>query len=536
MIHLPVLFLFLPIVIALIIYLIQSSHIHWLVFPMQLILIVSFIFYVIAWKNDPSIGVLVFGGWDETIAITFLLDALNLTFVGLTIFFFSIIFFYAFKSNYHEKKFFFFLAFLESVFLGLLMTNDLFNLFVFLEVIALLVTLLITYRKGENALKAGLQYLLLASMASILYLIGVLLLYYVFGHLNIALMKDTMPSVLNTNLVKLAYGLIITGIGLKAAVFPLYAWLPKAHGVAPSSVSALLSGLVVKAALYLLMRLHGEMFHAPYEFSTVIFWLGMISALAGVIFAMVQKDLKQILAYHTVSQVGLMFIGLSFNQGNSFLGGWLHILNHAVFKGLLFLAAGVIIKAYQTKKVYDIQGVFKTLPWTASLMLIGILSITGAPLFNGYVSKSMLKYAFKDDMFIMFLFNLINLGTIISFSKVAMMLFGKPHLKVLIKRASISQHLPMTILAITSLVIGLFYQPLITWIYDIVPYAIHLEDARIYLEYIFWVSLGFNLYYFILKRDYRPLAKIRELTMTFPTANFLLLVFLVSMVAFLYLA
>jgi multicomponent Na+:H+ antiporter subunit D len=349
-------------------------------------------------------------------------------------------------------------------------------------------------------------------------------------------MKATMPSVLNTNLVKLAYGLIITGICLKAAVFPLYAWLPKAHGVAPSSVSALLSGLVVKAALYLLMRLHGEMFHAPYEFSTVIFWLGMISALAGVIFAMVQKDLKQILAYHTVSQVGLMLIGLSFDQGNSFLGGWLHILNHAVFKGLLFLAAGVIIKTYQTKKVYDIQGVFKTLPWTASLMLIGILSITGAPLFNGYVSKSMLKYAFKDDMVIMFLFNLINLGTIISFSKVAMMLFGKPHHKVLIKRASISQHLPMTILAITSLVIGLFYQPLITWIYDIVPYAIHLEDTRIYLEYIFWVSLGFNLYYFIIKRDYRPLAKIRELTMTFPTANFLLLVFLVSMVAFLYLA
>lgn len=536
MIHLPVLLLFLPIVIALVLYLIQSSWIHWIVFPMQLILIIALIFYVIAWKADPSIGLLVFGGWDQTIAITFVLDALNLTFMGLTIFFFSIIFFYAFKANYHEKKFFFFLAFLESVFLGLLMTNDLFNLFVFLEVIALLVTLLITYRKGENALKAGLQYLLLASMASILYLIGVLLLYYVFGHLNIALIREAMPLVLNTNLVKLAYGLIITGISLKAAVFPLYAWLPKAHGVAPSSVSALLSGLIVKAALYLLMRLHGEMFHNPYEFSNVLLWLGIISALAGVIFAMVQKDLKQILAYHTVSQVGLMLIGLSFNAGNSYIGGWLHILNHAVFKGLLFLAAGVIIKTYQTKKVYDIKGVFKTLPWTAILMMVGILSITGAPLFNGYVSKSMIKYAFKDDILMMFLYNLINLGTIISFSKVAMMLFGKPHQAVRMKRASVTQHIPMTILALASLMIGLFYQPIITWIYEVIPYAIHLEDSSIYLEYIFWGSLGFNLYYFVIKRDYRPLAKIRELNMTFPTANFLLLLFLVSMFTFVYLA
>jgi len=171
---------------------------------MQLVLMISFVIYVIAWKSDPSMGLIIFGGWQETIAITFYLDALNLTFVGLTLFFFTIIYYYSFKANYHEKKFFFFLTFLESVFLGLLMTNDLFNLFVFLELAALLVTLLITYRKGENDLKAGLQYLLLASMASIMYLIGVLLLYYVFGHLNIRLMAATMSPLVDENVVKLA--------------------------------------------------------------------------------------------------------------------------------------------------------------------------------------------------------------------------------------------------------------------------------------------------------------------------------------------
>lgn len=532
--QLPVLWLFLPIFISLVIYLIKSSHIHWLIFPMQVALMVSFVIYVLAWKGDPSIGSIIFGGWSETIAITFYLDALNLTFVGLSLFIFTIIFYYAFKANYHEKKFFFFLTFLESVFLGILMTNDLFNLFVFLELTALLVTLLITYRKGENALKAGLQYLLLASVASILYLIGVLLLYYVFGHLNIRLMAATMATVIDANVVKLAYGLMITGFALKGAIFPLYSWLPKAHGVAPSSISALLSGLIVKASMYLFMRIHTGMFGSPYQFGEVLFWLGMVSALAGVGFAMVQKDAKQILAYHTVSQVGLMLVGLSFDQGTSYVGGWMHIIHHAIFKGLLFLAVGVIIKTYQTKKVYEIHGVMKTLPWTGILLVVGMLSITGAPLFNGYVSKTMIKYAFADDDVKMFIFNLINLGTIISFSKMAMMLFGKPTQVVNIKRASISQHIPMTILAFSSLVIGMFYQPILQSIFSFSAYAIHLEDLGIYLEYIFWVSLGFNLYYFVIKKDYRPFAKLRDLTVTFPTANFLLLFFLVSVFALVY--
>jgi multicomponent Na+:H+ antiporter subunit D len=399
----------------------------------------------------------------------------------------------------------------------------------FRSLTALLVTLLITYRKGENALKAGLQYLLLTSVASILYLLAVLFLYYVFGHINVQLIGESMPEFLETSVVKFAYVLMMTGFSLKAALFPLYNWLPKAHGVAPSSVSALLSGLIVKAALYLIMRMHGQMFHTPYDFSVILFWLGVVSALAGVILAMVQKDLKQILAYHTVSQVGLMLIGLSFNEGHSFVGGWLHIVHHAIFKGLLFLAAGVIIKAYQTKKVYAIRGVFKTLPWTAILLIVGMLAITGAPLFNGFVSKTMIKYAFKDDVVLIGLFNLINLGTIVSFSKVAMMLFGKPiQPVVLVKRASVTQHIPMTILALLTLGLGVLYQPLLQSIYQWQAYNVHLEDFNVYLDYLVWVSLGFNLYYIGIRNDGFILQKLREFNFTFPTANALLIAVLVT--------
>ncbi len=531
----PVLLLFSPVIVSIIMYLVKKPWIHFLVFPLQAFLAYCLIAYIMALQSSPELALTIFGGWRQDIAISFYVDYLNLTFMGLTIFFFLIIYYYSFKANYREKKFFFFLTFLQGIVLGLLMTNDLFNLFVFLELISLLVTLLITYKKVEHALKAGLQYLLLSSVAAMFYLIGVLLLYYVFGTINIRLILIGLPEVIDSTVIKLAYVMMLTGFALKGAIFPLYAWLPKAHGVAQSSISALLSGLIVKLALYLILRIHGQMFAVPYGFDQILFYLGFISSLVGVIFAMAQKDIKQILAYHTISQVGLMLIGLSFASGTSFVGGLFHVVNHAIFKGLLFLSAGVIIKVYQTKKVNDIRGLFKTLPWTSILLIIAILSITGAPLFNGFVSKTMIKYAFKDQLGWYALFTLINLGTIVSFSKLIMMFFGKPLTPVNISRASITQHIPMSILALSSLAIGIFYQPILTSIYQFIPYDVHIFDPAVYLDYLFYALIGFNIYLFIIKKDYRPLKWLRHFYILFPTANYLMVVLLMSFIAIIFL-
>lgn len=528
----PVLFMFLPIVFALIIYLVKRPFIHTLVFPLQIILSILFVVFILDLQTYPDQNLIVFGGWDPSIAITFYIDEINLIFIGLTIFFWFIIYYYSFKSNYLEKKFFFFLTFLEGVFLAALMTNDLFNLFVYLELMALIVTLLITYKKVENALKAGLQYLLLSSVAAMFYLIGVLFLYYVFGTLNIQLIKEGMSEVLDYRIIKLAYGLMITGFVLKGAIFPLYSWLPKAHGVAQSSISALLSGLIVKIALYLIIRIHHDMFGSPYSFNDVLLALGFISAFVGVVFALSQKDIKQILAYHTVSQVGLMLIGLSFGMGVSYIGGFFHILNHAVFKGLLFLIAGVIIKVYQTKKVNDIRGLFKTLPWTSVLLIIALLSITGAPLFNGFVSKTMIKYAFNDNLILFSIFQLINVGTIISFSKVAMMLFGKPLAPVKVFHASFTQHIPMSLLALVSISIGIFYQPIYQFLFINVPYDVKVFDVFNLIDYLVYLSIGFNLYFFIVKKDYPPFKWFLQFYIQFPTANYLMVMVLMTLLLF----
>ena len=519
----PILLVFLPIITSIVMFMVKGNTVHSLIFPLQVALMVLFGWYVYHLRLVPEDALIIFGDYEAWIGISFYADALNLTFVGLTLGMFFLIMYYSFKANRKEKKYFFFLTFLEGVFIGLLFTNDLFNLFVFLELTSLLVTILIAYKKVEQSLKAGLQYLLISSIAAMLYLVGVMMIYYVFGTINVRLVAQLMPLYQDTNVIRLAYAFMMAAFMVKGAVFPVYAWLPKAHGVAQSSISALLSGLIVKVSLYLIMRIHGGMFGSPYAFDQIWLIIGFMSAALGVVFAMTQKDVKQVLAYHTISQVGLMLIGLSFGEGNSFIGGFLHLVNHALFKGLLFLSAGVIIKVYDTKKVADIRGVFSTMPWTATLFLIGILGITGAPFLNGYVSKTMIKYAFANNDWLMVLFQLINLGTMISFSKLGLMLFGKPKGMVHTSKTSFRQHIPMTLMALLMLIIGLGYQPLLSWLYGLQAYDVKVGSWSSILDYILYGALAFIVYTSIIKKDGKPLKKIREFTISFPSLNVWLL-------------
>jgi multicomponent Na+:H+ antiporter subunit D len=540
MVYIPVLFVFIPIISALIIFLIKGSKIHYLSFLTQAALIVLYILYVLFLKKSPDQNIVIFGGWDTNLAISFYNDRLSLVFIGLTIFMWLIIVLYTFKINYKQKNLFFFLLFLQGVFLGLLQTNDLFNLFVFLELTAVLVTILIVYRKGGEAFKAGLQYLLVNTVAAMFFLIGVILLYYVYGTINIRIISTTIATYSDYNIVKFAYVLMITGLCVKAALFPLFTWLPRAHGVAQASISALLSGLIVKAALYIFIRINYQMFNNAYQMNDVFFYLGAISALVGVIIAMSQKDLKQILAYHTVSQVGIIMMGLStigdissiFTNLSSF-GGLLHAVNHAVFKSLLFLASGVIIRVYQTKKVDEIRGVFKTLPWTSIVLIIAMFSITGAPFFNGFISKSLIKYDFKDDVLKMIIFYLINLGTMISFIKFSQILFGKK--QQLTVQRNIKQHIAMSLLGITSLIIGLLYLPLGQSLFSINLNYVTYGNYLVYIEFIGLMSLAFIIFWFIIKRDFIVFKLLRKSPISFLTANSLFVLTLIVFGLFVFL-
>jgi len=193
------------------------------------------------------------------------------------------------------------------------------------------------------------------------------------------------------------FWLALFGFGIKAGLFPLHIWLPSAHANAPSHVSAILSGVTIKMGIYGLIRFSGWL-PIPPEAGWVVAFLGVISAVLGVAFALGQHDLKRLLAYHSVENIGIILIGLGFalvasGQGNTawgrlaLAGGLLHVWNHGLFKSLLFFSAGSVVHATGTRKMSQLGGLWRMMPWTASLFALGAVAISGLPPLNGFVSE-----------------------------------------------------------------------------------------------------------------------------------------------------
>ena len=318
----------------------------------------------------------------------------------------------------------FYLLVLEPIIMLLFMTRDIFNLFVLLEVSTIICGTLIMLLREKRSVYDGLVYIMINTIGIMFYLLGVGLLYRLFGNLDLNFLREQMVTVDKGNLL-LPYAFILTGLSVKSALFPVFLWLPKAHGSpgAPAIVSALLSGIYIKAGVFSLIQML-LLFNPVIDTSEMVLVIGVISALWGIILAVLSKDIKLILAYHTVSQIGLIFIGISRFDDLSFYGGMMHIMNHGLFKSLLFLCVGNVFRLYGTRTITDIKGLFKRCPVTGIGLLFGILGITGAPLFNGSISKYLIMSGFDDPVMAVFL-HLINFGTTLSFVKLGSILFGK---------------------------------------------------------------------------------------------------------------
>jgi hydrogenase-4 component B len=250
---------------------------------------------------------------------------------------------------------------------------------------------LVTLDRGRREVRAAGWLYLTASHAAALCLFAFFaLLAARTGSWSLAPMRD------RPELTPL-FWLALAGFGLKAGLFPLHIWLPSAHANAPSHVSAILSGVTIKLAIYGLIRFSGWL-PVPREAGWVVAFLGVISAVLGVAFALGQHDLKRLLAYHSVENIGIILIGLGFalvavSQGNAtwgylaLAGGLLHVWNHGLFKALLFFAAGSVLHATGTREMSRLGGLWRTMPWTASLFALGAIAICGLPPLNGFVSE-----------------------------------------------------------------------------------------------------------------------------------------------------
>jgi multicomponent Na+:H+ antiporter subunit D len=283
---------------------------------------------------------------------------------------------------------------------GVVLSGDLFNIFVFLEISVISSYALVAFGVEKNELEASFKYQVLGGLASFLILFGIGFIYWKTKTLNIADIKEAFNSGYNRSYFLFVQILILSGFGLKAAIIPFHAWLPDAHSSAPSPISAMLSGVLIKAVgIYVIIRLFFNMFTISEGMAILITTLGTLSMVIGVFLAIGQWDIKRLLAYHSISQMG--YVVMSVGAGMilvsrgvkndiaalAITGGIFHLINHAAFKSLLFLNAGSIEYRTGTRDLREMGGLAGLMPATSATSFVASLSISGIPPFNGFFSK-----------------------------------------------------------------------------------------------------------------------------------------------------
>jgi multicomponent Na+:H+ antiporter subunit D len=408
--------IFLPFLWGVLIFLIDKVSFTRTVFMEQVLL--SVLVGWLLWQGETSV---VLGGWPGGIGIEMAANGFGRLFLIMTAVAFWYVYAYLWKRHHEDHKLFLFLGMLQGALYGLYMTRDLFTMFLLIEFVTILASVLILYERDAVSVRAGLYYLIFNAVGMLIFLLGTIALYVQFGTLNLTMIGTLLPGMASSNAVQFALACFMTSFAVKTAAFPVGGWLPVAHGYAPTFISALLSGLVVKSGLFLYLFVI-----MPFDsewIPVITLALGVTAALYGVIRAIFQTDIKRMLAFHTVSQVGLMVIGLSMYQLDGGLGGMMHAFNHFMFKSLLFLTAGSLARMYETRNLGKIKGVMRSNPFLGVSIWIGVLAISGAPWMIGSVGKTLIKSGAADGWLIVAL-TLINAGTAISFSKWIAMLFG----------------------------------------------------------------------------------------------------------------
>ena len=270
---------------------------------------------------------------------------------------------------------------------GVVVSGDIFTLYVFLEIASIASYVLVAFGCEQEELEASFKYLILGTLGSTFVLLGIGMLYGLTSSLSFAAIAGTFAGHAGW-LPKLIVVFFIMGFSLKAAMVPFHAWLPDAHTSAPAPISAMLSGIVIKTlGIYAITRLLFHVIGFTPEVSRILLILASLSIVAGVFLALYQWDFKRLLAYSSISQVGYIMLGIGLGTPLGIMGGIFHLINHAVFKPLLFMNAGAVEYATGTRRLDRMGGLRKQMPVTAHTSLIASMSISGIPPFSGFWSK-----------------------------------------------------------------------------------------------------------------------------------------------------
>ena len=356
--------------------------------------LVLFLLSLVSIRFVNLYGTLVYsvGAWQIPIGIGMVLDGLSLFMlvtVNLLAFFIAI-----YSINYMEKftdKWKFYTLFLLMVagMNGVIITGDMFNLFVFLEIAAVASYALVAFGTERHELEAAFKYAVMGTVGSLFILLGIALLYSYTSTLNMADMARVLAGKDINSLTIMVSVLFIMGFGLKAALVPFHAWLPDAHPSAPAPISAMLSGILIKSlGVYTLCRVFYNVIGMNMTTSSILMFLGTVSMIVGGCLAIGQWDFKRLLAYSSISQIGYVVLGIGLGTPLGILGGLFHLFNHSVFKSLLFLNSGAVEYSTGTRNLQEMGGgLVAKMRLTGTTGFIASMSIAGVPPFNGFWSK-----------------------------------------------------------------------------------------------------------------------------------------------------
>lgn len=336
------------------------------------------------------------GGYAIGIALE--VDALSLFFaliVAVAVFVSGVYSIQYMRHDDNEREYYTLFLMLAGGVMGLVLSGDLFNMFIMVEVLTFAAVALTAFRNtATGALEAAFKYLVVGCIGSTCILVGTAMLYAQAHTLNLAQLAQLIPGNLNTA-TKVAFALLFVGFGTKAFIVPFHPLAADAHGAAPASISVMISGVLTKSGIYGIIRLTYFLFQTM-NLGTMQFLLvfvGSLSMFICVTMALAQHDFKRLLAFHSISQIGYVLTAVGLCTALGVSAGLYHAMNHTLFKGLLFLAAGAVLHETGTTDLGKLGGLSKKMPYTTVLFLIGAFSISGIPPFNGFASKWMVYQA-----------------------------------------------------------------------------------------------------------------------------------------------
>ncbi|MDD3013254.1 MAG: proton-conducting transporter membrane subunit [Candidatus Gastranaerophilales bacterium] len=419
---------------------------------------------------------------------------------------------YLYKNKLISSHFFFLSTLIVSMLLVVTVQNALFFLIVW-EIMSLSSFFLVIFEnEKKEVMSAGIYYLITMHISVLFLIAGFIILSLKSGSLDFHLFRQVFAS--GNFISNLVFIILFIGFGIKAGFVPFHTWLPKAHPAAPSHISGIMSGVMIKTGIYGILRILSLMSIPSIELSYFVLVISVLSALFGVLYAIGQHDLKRLLAYHSVENIGIIGIGIGIGMLGlayhnnliailGFSGGILHILNHSIFKELLFFAAGAVYNKTHILNIEKLGGLIKTMPYTAILFLIGSVAICGLPPLNGFVSEFLIYlgmlYSFEISSPAVLIISILTIASLALVGTMALLCFTKAISIVFLglprsdeadsvkEEVSPVMLLPMGILALFTFLIGLFPQYALNLVQN--PALVLLKTQEHSLKFIIPVDI-----------------------------------------------